>query len=132
MNDVSAAIGLANIKHTERLLEVTAQHAKRYNDAFGIKPRYGYQSSYWLYTIHVRNSSNFIAYMRNNGVDCSKVHARNDTKTIFASSPKANLPGVDAFDKTHVCIPAGWWLTDDDVSKIIDLVRRYKNGSDNR
>ncbi len=128
MNDISASIGLANIRHTDDLLEKTIYNATRYNTAFGVNRQYGVVSSNWLYTIHVSDSSDFISYMRGNGVECSKVHARNDTKTIFASSPPATLLGVDAFDKTHVCIPVGWWLTEDDVSKVIKLVREYKDG----
>lgn len=126
MNDISASIGLANIRHTEALIEKTVHNATRYNDAFGTVREHGALSSYWLYTIHVDDSSDFIAHMKNNGVECSRVHARNDTKKIFASSPNAKLPGVDAFDKTHVCIPVGWWLSDDDVTKVIKLVKEYR------
>lgn len=124
MNDISASIGLANIRHVEEILEKVTRNAARYDKAFGTSRKYGVVSSNWLYTIHVNDSSKFILYMKENGVECSKVHARNDTKTIFAQSPKAALPGVDVFDKTHVCIPVGWWVTDDDVGKIIDLIRR--------
>jgi len=44
-----------------------------------------------------------------------------DKRTIFGT----RLPGVDSFDKTHVCIPVGCWLSDSDVDKIVDLVRKY-------
>ncbi len=131
MNDISASIGLANIRHTEALLEKTVYNATRYNTAFGVSRQYGVVSSNWLYTIHVSNSSDFISYMKGNGVETGKVHARNDTKKIFASSPPATLPGVDAFDKTHVCIPCGWWLTEDDVTKIIKLVKEYREVTKN-
>ncbi len=131
MNDISASIGLANIRHTDDLLDKTTYNATRYNTAFGVNRKYGVVSSNWLYTIHVSNSSDFISYMKGNGVECSKVHARNDTKMIFAQSPKAVLPGVDAFDKTHVCIPCSWWLTEDDVTKIIKLVKEYREVTEN-
>ena len=131
MNDISASIGLANIRHTERLLDKTIHNDTRYNDAFGISRKYGVVSSNWLYTIHVDDSSGFISYMKGNGVECSKVHARNDTKTIFKRSPKVELPGVDAFDKTHVCIPCGWWVSDNDVTRIIKLVKEYREVTKN-
>ena len=131
MNDISAAIGLANIRHTEALLEKVAYNAARYDIAFSVNRKYGVVSSNWLYTIHVNDSSGFISYMKGNGVDVGKVHARNDTKSIFASSPSAKLPGVDAFDRTHVCLPVGWWLTEDDVTKIIKLVKKYREVTEN-
>jgi len=129
MNDISAAIGLANIRYVDEILEKVTRNAARYDIAFDVKRKYGVVSNNWLYTIHVSDSSQFISYMKENGVECSQVHARNDTKTIFAQSPKDALPGVDAFDKSHVCIPVGWWVTDDDITKIIDLIRRYKDVS---
>ncbi len=131
MNDISASIGLANIRHLEEILEKVTRNAARYDNAFGVSRKYGVVSSNWLYTIHTDDTSGFILYMKENGVACGKVHARNDTKTIFAQSPKAVLPGVDAFDNTHVCIPCGWWVTDDEVTRIIDLIMRYKNDSNN-
>jgi dTDP-4-amino-4,6-dideoxygalactose transaminase len=135
MNDISASIGLANIKHTGDLIARTTHNAFIIDDAIEHnrtiwmpQTETGIRSSYWLYTLHVEDSSDFIAYMKNGGVSCSKVHARNDTKYIFRHSPPATLPGVDSFDKTHVCIPCGWWLSDNDVEQICDLLRKYKNG----
>jgi len=58
-------------------------------------------------------------------IDYSKVHDRNDTKTIFKKS-RTYLPGVDHFDKHHVCVPVGWWLTDKDVEGIASLVLGYR------
>lgn len=133
MNDVAASIGLANIKHTHDLLHRATCNEGKYshvidNNTAIWRPKYeiGNQPSYWLYTLHVEDSDNFIAYMKQNDVMCSKVHARNDTKHIFRHSPPATLPGVDSFEKTHVCIPVGWWLDDNDVEKICELLRRYK------
>ena len=131
MNDISASIGLANIRHTEALLEKTIYNATRYNTAFGVSRKYGVVSSSWLYTIHVDDSSGFISYMKDNGVECSKVHTRNDTKTIFKCSPKVDLPGVEQFDRTHVCIPCGWWVSDEDVTKVIKLVKEYREVTEN-
>jgi len=82
------------------------------------------KSNYWLYTIFADDVKDFITYMQWNGVMCSQVHDRNDTKQMFKGS-SYSLPGVDYFDKHHVCIPVGWWLSDYDVEKIIDLIRRY-------
>ena len=69
----------------------------------------------------------FIAHMRNSGVACSKVHDRNDTKTIFDGS-RCSLPGVASFDKDHVCIPVGWWVTKEQRDHIINSVKEYEDG----
>jgi len=132
LSDVLSSIGLANLGYLQDIIDKTNMNAAKYDRAFGglsnvtiAHKQYGVAPNYWLYTIHVEDSSKFIDYMKKNGVETSKVHARNDTKTIFAESFGTRLPGVDSFDKTHVCIPVGCWLSDSDVDKIVDLVRKY-------
>ena len=127
-NDIAAAIGLSNIKHLPNLLERMRKNAHIYSmldlknvDNSNIPFD---ESSNWLCTVLVNDSSDFIAYMRNNGIECSKVHDRCDTKTIF-SSFKTDLPGVNTFNRHHVCIPCGWWLSDNDTNKIIDALKGY-------
>jgi len=132
MNNLNAAIGITNLRGAIDAVEAARKNAARYNTAFReldfidvLNYDKGRVSSYWLYDILTDYATDFIEYMRRNDVACSKVHGRNDHKSMFSSS-KRPLPGVDEFDRRHVCIPVGWWLSDDDVSKIIDLVRRYK------
>lgn len=125
-NDVAASIGLANLVGLEDRIEITQRHAKKYNEAFEIETDEDRESGYWLYTIYIDDVDMFILYMKENGVECSRVHDRNDTKTIFKNSMSV-LNGVDMFDKYHVCIPVGWWLSDSDVEKIINLVKEYKS-----
>jgi dTDP-4-amino-4,6-dideoxygalactose transaminase len=124
LNDIAASIGLANLGTLTDRLELSYRHACMYNDAFDIWEKDDRSSSYWLYTINVEDVTKFIQYMKDNDVECSPVHDRNDTKTIFKEF-KCDLPGVDYFDDHHVCIPVGWWLTDDDVKRIIQLCQNY-------
>ena len=132
MNDVAASIGLANIRHLPSILETVRRHAERYNAAFAhlAKVRLSEpigderQSGYWLYTVLVDDAVAFTRYMAHNGVEVSKAHTRNDTKGVFAPF-RASLPGVSIFDFHHVCIPVGWWLTDEDVENIVSLVTNY-------
>ena len=125
MNDVLASIGLANIRHLPDIIEKTKKHAQYYNDNFGIETDPERESGYWLYTIFVNDVDHFIQYMKGNNIECSRVHDRNDTKTIFKKS-RTYLPGVDHFDKYHVCVPVGWWLTDKDVENITSLILDYR------
>lgn len=128
MNDVMASIGLANIVGLEDRIATTKRHARIYDEEFKIENDTDRQSGYWLYTMLVDNTEEFINYMIDSGVECSRVHDRNDTKTIFRDY-RTYLPGVDYFDEHHVCIPVGWWLTDNDVDKIVNLVKKYLGGN---
>ena len=124
MNDIMASIGLANIRGLDDRLEIIKRHARFYSSRLGLVEDFNRQSGYFLYTIYVDDVDKFIKYMNNNGVECSKVHDRNDKKSIFKDS-EIDLSGVDDFDKYHVCVPVGWWLTEEDIEKIISLVERY-------
>ena len=53
------------------------------------------------------------------GIMASKVHARNDTHSMFKDF-KADLPNTEKFNATHLCIPVGWWVTDEDREYIAD------------
>jgi len=134
MNDISAAIGLSNLKLVGGILKTARENAQYYDDAFenmlNVRAAHlpdSVRPSRWLYTVIVSDPAEFITHMRNCGVACSKVHDRNDTKTMFAGS-RCNLPGVTSFDKDHVCIPTGWWVTKEQRDHIISSVKEYEDG----
>lgn len=125
LNDISASIGLANLPHLSGLLQKVQGNAAYYNERFGIEPDPERRSAYWLYTIIVDDQAGFIRYMADNGVECSRVHDRNDKKQVFKGM-ESLLPGVDYFDSHYVCIPVGWWLSDSEVEKIASLTLSWK------
>ena len=64
-----------------------------------------------------------IKKLNESGIMSSKVHARNDTHTMF-SAFNTDLPNVKKFNETHLCIPVGWWVNDEDREYIADTVIR--------
>ncbi len=134
MNDVNATIGLANLSHAKEILELHRGNAAFYNKAFAnipwitlLRQDEGHLSSYWLFTMRVKNASPFMEYMKARGVMASKVHRRNDTHPITRAF-KRPLPNVDLFYKEMVCIPVGWWVTREDRKYIAGLVRSFRPG----
>jgi dTDP-4-amino-4,6-dideoxygalactose transaminase len=121
---------LENFKHFDEILGKHQNNAQYYNERFegsqiGVtKALPEAKPAYWLYTLNVNNRDELMAKLKENGVAASKVHARNDTHTMFKAS-KCNLPCVDKFNKTHLCIPVGWWLSEEDRKTIADLVLKY-------
>ncbi len=127
-NDIAATIGLSNLKHLPKLLKRMTKIARIYRmldlknvDASEILFT---ESSNWLCTMLVDDAADFIVYMRNKGIECGKAHTRNDTKSIFRDF-KTDLPGVTEFDRRHVCVPCGWWLSDEDVKQVVDALKGY-------
>ena len=128
MNDVAAVIGLEQLKYVDQNIAKHRANAARYNQAFAhlhaVKPLHytdDRTSAQWLYTMRVRNHARFVDHMRHAGITVSRVHARNDTHSVFADF-RTPLPGVDEFTAEHISIPVGWWLTDRDLDHIIKTV----------
>lgn len=123
MNDIAAAIGLANIGATKELIGKHRDHAAWYNYVLG-KP-HDPQSAWWLYTLLVEDRQGFISHMADQGIACSPVHARNDKHTAF-HFPNGPLPGVDYFASRNCSIPVGWWLSADDRRRVIEAVQAWQ------
>jgi len=131
MNDVTAVIGLEQLKYVGKTIEKHRANAAKYNEAFKelknvrlLKYKNDRYSAYWLYTMRVNDRQKFMEYMKKAGIIVSQVHARNDAHTMFKDF-RAKLPGVDEFTSEQVSIPVGWWLTDKDVAHICNAVIEY-------
>lgn len=131
MNDVNATVGLENLKHVKKILAAHRDNALFYkNQLKGVKgvelmqESKGDLSSYWLFTIKVKNRKEFMDYMKKNNVMVSQVHRRNDTHPTVAQFKKA-LPGVDKFTSEMICIPVGWWITKKERKRISDLIKYF-------
>lgn len=135
MNDLTAAMGLVQLDYVQENIRRHQAHAARYHEAFRDLKRVrplrvapNRRANNWLYTLRVADPADFTRAMQAAGIDASPIHVRNDQYTIFKESA-APLPGVDAFDAEHICIPVGWWLEDRDVEHIIRAVVRYDAGT---
>ncbi len=130
MNDIAAAIGIANIKDLDAIMAKHATNARYYSET--IKPgrhivhvpRYNPDHPYWIYTILVDDVGLFTAHMKDANIAVSPVHARNDKHNAFFY-PNGPLPGVDYFDRHQVSIPVGWWLTPKDVEHVANTVNSF-------
>jgi dTDP-4-amino-4,6-dideoxygalactose transaminase len=134
MNDVAATIGIEQLKTVDEVLFAHRRNAFQYDDEFDDRGIIHCQplrrdidrlSSFWLYTILIDDRNRFIQYMMDNGVQTSRVHARNDKHTCFKSARRGPLPGLDEFERHQCSIPVGWWLSQDDRDYIMDLIERW-------
>ena len=129
MNDLAATIGNENFKYLPQILQKHRDNAKFYDKAFDGKVKYAPEnpngkSAYWLYTIHAENRDELMQKLKEKGIMASKVHSRNDTHSMFKSFQRP-LPGVEEFNRTHLCIPVGWWVTEEDREYIAEQVIKY-------
>lgn len=129
MNNVAAAIGLGNLKDFKKRLERRQQIAASYRKELSQVPGLellDYQNdrshAYWLFTLLVDNREGFIRKLREQGVPSSVVHLRIDRNSVFGGINE-DLVNQAEFDKRQIAIPVHDALTDDDVAKIIDLIK---------
>lgn len=129
-NDVLAAIGCANLPKTKELSSKhRANAATLYAQLKGVPfvriPTFDPLSDYWLFTIQVSSPARFEGYCAAKGVMVSQVHARNDIYGCFREFQRNDLPGVDTFAAHQVSIPVGWWLTEDDLQQVVQVVQSW-------
>jgi len=131
MNDINSTIGIENLKFIDGLLKKHRENASYYKKRMNnlthvklLKENPNFLSSYWLFTIKVKNRPKFLRYMREKNIMVSMVHRRNDTHPVV-SKFKRKLSGVDEFTDQMVCIPVGWWLSKGDRKYIIDSIWEY-------
>jgi len=131
MSDVCAVIGIEQLKYVTALIARNRNNAVFYEERLasmkGVKLlRYAddRESSYWLFTIRVRDRDGFQSFMTQKGIMVSRVHVRNDLHT-YTKAFRRNLPGVDEFEREQVSIPVGWWVTDDDREKIARAIEEW-------
>lgn len=114
MNDIAAAIGLANLPHMAPLINRCRQNVFTLSGRLPI-------SSCWLYTLRRKDREAFVKRLKEAGIEASQVHARNDKYSCFKDHQR-DLPGVDAFSREQVNIPCGWWLAGKDLQTIAEVV----------
>jgi dTDP-4-amino-4,6-dideoxygalactose transaminase len=130
MNNVAAAIGIANYPHVGKIVQQHRDNGLYYNkelkDIGGVhllENEEGYESSYWVYCLCVDDRENFMRNMKEKGIMVSQVHDRND-KHSCVKDFRSQLPSLDCFMKKMICIPCGWWVGQEERSYIVDCIKQ--------
>jgi len=122
MNDISAAIGLANLDLAK---DNEAFHRKNYASILG-QPIAG---SSWVAFIRTPGRDRFIKFMGSCGIEASLVHKRNDWHPAFRTAsvnPDDQRPVLDKYCEEYVAIPCGWWLSNEDIKHIQESLAVWK------
>jgi dTDP-4-amino-4,6-dideoxygalactose transaminase len=130
LNNVAATIGVRQMDH---LNEIVAKHRANglfYDNALAdipgitlLKKTADSMSAYWVYTFLTQNRNTLLVRLRQAGVYASRVHLRNDLYSCF-NAHKELLPGVDYFSAHCLSIPCGYWVTEEDRDRILNVIRK--------
>jgi dTDP-4-amino-4,6-dideoxygalactose transaminase len=135
MNDINATIGLYNLPCVQKNIEHARDIAQYYNSHI-TNPlvtlleynEHTHEAGWWIYSMRIQFKYNFIQYMDSKGIVTSQVHKRNDGHSCLAQYA-ATLPILDEFEKELVCIPIGWWITDEQKEYIVAAVNEFQDPS---
>ncbi|MBI4136500.1 DegT/DnrJ/EryC1/StrS family aminotransferase [Candidatus Roizmanbacteria bacterium] len=135
MTDVSAAIGLGQLPFLPELLAHRRKLAKMYESVLSKSTSLKAQRilanakpNYWMFTIVCNNSrtkQKLWREMNKIGITVEQAHRRNDWYPVFKKNKQDKLPGVDFFDKNHLIIPVGHWVSSRDASRIADVLSNF-------
>ena len=129
MNDINAAIGLANLDIIDSVVQRHQANAAAYDAAFAgidgvrlMERAPDRTSASWLYTLAVERRDDFMRMMAGRNIAVSRVHERNDIHSTVAEFV-TDLPRLDALVAEMICIPVGWWISPEQRERVIDAVR---------
>lgn len=127
MNDIAAGMGLAGLKHYNKVLQhrkkLFSIYKEELSDVSGIKIVDGEPNIYWLCTVLVEKRDDFARMMFENKVDTNIVHMRNDIYKIFGGK-RRDLPVMNMLEEKYICLPLHMNLTEGDVHTVCNLIKR--------
>lgn len=132
MNDIDATIGLCNLdgslENVKRHMDNASFYTKELSDIKGVecvKKIPNSESSFWIFSIKIKGKNGFIKWMKSKDVMVSQVHKRNDLNKCTEQFSDTTLVNTSRLEKELVCIPCGWWVSDNDRCRIVYLIREW-------
>jgi dTDP-4-amino-4,6-dideoxygalactose transaminase len=126
MNDIEAAIGLAQLdlidQENRRRADIASAYRQALSDVSGVTlttQSSDRTSSFHLFPVLVENREAFIAKLKDAGIGVGVHYRRNDEYPMYR---KSNLPGAEWFSSRVVSLPMHMCLTDDDVGCVTSTI----------
>jgi perosamine synthetase len=130
MNNVNATIGLVQLNYMPALVSHHIANGRYFDEQLQGIPGLNIccwdleaEPSYWFYTVLAERREDLSRYLTEHRIGNSMAHKRNDLHTVFSTS-RRELPGLDEFYSRMLHIPCGWWVTDEDRERVVELLRR--------
>jgi perosamine synthetase len=132
MNDVNAAVGLAQLERSAELVESRRRVVRRYDDAFRNLPglkllRHDVTAEApFCYTVRVRGGRRraFMKALAADGIETAILYPPNHRQPAFARFSRP-LPVTERIARQHVSLPLFAGMSDAQVDHVIDRVVAY-------
>lgn len=128
MNDITAAIGLAQLERIDELNNKRKLRVLQYlYELQHLKwlklPKYDSASSWHMFVVRMEGRDRFIDYMLVHGISVGVHYKPLNTYPIF---PQTKLPVTDRVWKTLATLPLFPDLTDEEFEHIVDTIKKFK------
>lgn len=131
LNDISAAIGIGNLRNLDLILEYRKKIFRKYCEGLKLNKRVrvvgeslpkNQENSAWLITIIVdKDREELVKKLRENNIESAQVHYRNDRYSIFGGR-KEVYENMDKIEDKYLCLPIHHKVSEDDVEKICEVI----------
>lgn len=125
LSQLHSAVGLATARtamaRLARVQEIAQElHAAtaKASDFRPVRPIQGAVPSYWVFLLLAKNRDRLQQHLLAHGIKTTQLHQRNDVYSGFHAERRA-LRGTDQLMDQVLALPCGWWLTDDDLYRLI-------------
>lgn len=127
MNNIAGCIGCAQMDDniTPRLFRYLLNDLKLIESLNGLLKRsWNGPTSAWVSTFLCDDPIGLLDFLKEKGIHTSQLHVNNDVYSGFHADP-ADLPGVKEFMKRHICLPCGWWISDDNIQYMVTCIKKF-------
>lgn len=128
LNNMSAAVGLANLPNMENVLAAHRNNAALLASLLSTNSKIKLLeidpkalSSFWVYTLRLnvteQQRDSIMANLNEKGIGAGLVHLPNDRYSAF-NEFRRELRNTKLFSASQISLPCGWWLSSNDIEII--------------
>lgn len=118
MNNITAAIGLGNLRSFDKIVKHLKKLRKIYFDN-------GIESGVWFAEVISPNKNKIQEELLKAGYESGTHHYRNDTYALFGGK-KQDLPFMNKIEQHYLLLPLHYAVSTTHVKEICDIVNKYR------
>ncbi len=129
LNHLNATLALSHLDSLDERLERNRTNVVKLRAGFAGLP--GIQAvawpadmepAFWVMLLRCRQRDILLASLKQQNVQCSKLHQPNDSYSGFGARSR-ELAGTHRWMDEVLAVPCGWWLDQPQIDRVIDVVR---------
>jgi dTDP-4-amino-4,6-dideoxygalactose transaminase len=140
LNNMAAAVGLANLPNMKSVLEKHRGNAEllhfllsKHSRVHLMRSPEDALSSFWVFTLRLKvtekQRDSVMANLNSKGIGAGLVHLPNNRYSAFQEFHR-DLPNTELFSSTQISLPCGWWLESEDIQAIADALLNELDAQD--